>query len=111
MPIEPLVTTRWLADRLGSPELRVVDMRGHVRTRAVAEGVDEADYVGARDEYLAGHIPGAVYVDWTSDIVDPDDPVPAQIAPAEREPAADRQAYGKPAPVAGRPPLRNRRVE
>ncbi|MBD0253852.1 MAG: sulfurtransferase, partial [Rubrobacter sp.] len=30
------------------------------------------------------HIPGAVYVDWTRDITDPDDPVPAQIAPPER---------------------------
>ena len=27
---------------------------------------------------------GAVYVDWTSDIIDPDDPVPVQIAPPER---------------------------
>ncbi|HRA47607.1 MAG TPA: sulfurtransferase, partial [Thermomicrobiales bacterium] len=33
--------------------------------------------------YLAGHIPGAVFVDWTTDIADPNDPVPAQLAPPE----------------------------
>ena len=37
-----------------------------------------------RAEYLAGHIPGAVYVDWTRDIIDPDDPVPVQIAPPDQ---------------------------
>lgn len=81
---DPLVTTEWLAERLGDPGVRVVDMRGYVVTRAVAPGVEEAVYRGARDEYLAGHIPGAVYIDWTADIVDPDDPVPAQIAPPDR---------------------------
>jgi thiosulfate/3-mercaptopyruvate sulfurtransferase len=33
-----------------------------------------------REEYEAGHVPGAVFLDWTRDIVDPDDPVPSQIA-------------------------------
>jgi thiosulfate/3-mercaptopyruvate sulfurtransferase len=79
-----LVTTEWLAGHLGDPDVRVVDMRGYVVTRPVGPGVDEADYRGARDEYLAGHVPGAVYVDWTRDIIDPDDPVPVQIAPPER---------------------------
>ena len=59
-------------------------MRGSVVTHAPAPGVEQADYRGARGEYLAGHIPGAVYIDWTSDIIDPDDPVPVQIAPPER---------------------------
>ncbi len=79
-----LVTTEWLAEHLRDPDVRVVDMRGYVVTRPVGPGVDEADYRGARDEYLAAHIPGAVYVDWTRDIIDPDDPVPVQIAPPER---------------------------
>jgi thiosulfate/3-mercaptopyruvate sulfurtransferase len=55
-----------------------------VVTRPVAPGVEEAAYRGARDDYLAGHIPGAVYIDWTTDITDPDDPVPAQVAPPAR---------------------------
>jgi thiosulfate/3-mercaptopyruvate sulfurtransferase len=81
---DPLVTTDWLAEHLGDPNVRVVDMRGYVSTRPVAPGVEEATYQGASKEYHAEHIPGSVYIDWTRDIVDPDDPVPAQIAPPER---------------------------
>ncbi len=84
MASDPLVTTAWLEQHLEAPNLRVVDMRGYVTTRPTAPGVQEASYRGAPEEYLAGHIPGAVYIDWTRDIVDPDDPTPAQIAPAER---------------------------
>jgi thiosulfate/3-mercaptopyruvate sulfurtransferase len=83
-PIPPLVTTDWLEAHLNDPNLRIIDMRGYVTTRQVAPGVEEATYRGARDEYLAGHIPGAVSCDWTQDIVDPDDPVPAQLAPPDR---------------------------
>jgi len=75
-----IVTTDWLEDHLNDPDVRVVDVRGYVVTRPVEPGVEVAEYRGATDEYLAGHIPGAVYVDWTRDIVDLDDPVPAQIA-------------------------------
>ncbi len=78
-----LVETTWLAEHLHDPQLRIVDMRGYVRT-VEKDGVQDASYVGARDEYVQAHIPGAVYVDWTSDIIDPDDPVEAQIAPPER---------------------------
>ncbi len=84
MDTTPLVTTAWLQDHLHDPDLRVVDMRGYVTARPVGPGVEEATYRGASEEYLAGHIPGAVYVDWTADIVDPDDPVPAQVAPPDR---------------------------
>jgi thiosulfate/3-mercaptopyruvate sulfurtransferase len=80
MNTEPLVTTAWLAAHLHDKNVRVVDIRGFVTTRPVSPGVEHATYLGAREEYLAGHIPGAVYVDWTKDITDPDDPVPAQIA-------------------------------
>lgn len=79
-----LVETDWLAAHLRDPSLRVVDMRGVVATRGVGEGVQAAEYRGAREEYEAAHIPGAVYLDWTRDIVDPDDPVPAQVARPER---------------------------
>jgi thiosulfate/3-mercaptopyruvate sulfurtransferase len=84
MAHDPLVTTDWLQEHLRDPGLRVVDMRGYVTTRPVEPGVEDATYRGAYEEYRAGHIPGAVYVDWTTDIVDPADPVPAQIAPADR---------------------------
>jgi len=78
-----LVETSWLAEHLHDPNVRIVDMRGYVRT-VEHDGVQEASYVGARDEYEQGHIPGAIYIDWSSDIVDPGETVKAQIAPAER---------------------------
>jgi thiosulfate/3-mercaptopyruvate sulfurtransferase len=84
MVTDLIVSTQWLAEHLNDPAVRVVDMRGSVVTTQVSPGVEHADYRGARDEYLAAHIPGAVYIDWTRDIIDPDDPVPVQIAPAAR---------------------------
>lgn len=78
-----LVSTDWLENHLTDPNVRVVDMRGYVVSRPLEPGVEEAEYRGAETEYLANHIPGAVYVDWTRDIVDLDDPVPAQIAGPE----------------------------
>ena len=70
--------------------MRVVDIRGYVKTvdAGTGDGKQISTYVGARDEYDLSHIPGAVFVDWTADITDPDDPVPAQIASPERFAAA-----------------------
>lgn len=86
--LDPIVTTDWLQAHLTDPDLRVADLRGYVITKAIAPGVDEASYRGAEHEYRAEHIPGAIYIDWTRDIVDPDDPVPAQLAGPERFAAA-----------------------
>jgi thiosulfate/3-mercaptopyruvate sulfurtransferase len=80
---QPLVSTDWLAEHLDDPRIRVLDIRGYVSTRPVEPGVEEATYRGASEEFEAGHIPGAAFVDWTRDIIDPDDPVPAQIAPPD----------------------------
>ena len=88
MPPEPIVTTEWLEDHLDDPTVRVVDIRGYVSTKPDGPGVEVATYRGAPEEYRAGHIPGAVSIDWTVDIVDLDDPIPAQIADAERFAAA-----------------------
>src|SRR6266700_5164770 len=83
-----LVETSWLAEHLSDPHLRIVDMRGYVKTveRGEKDGVKlhDAQYVGARAEYEKGHIPGALYIDWSSDIIDPDAAVEAQIASPER---------------------------
>ncbi|WP_207890419.1 sulfurtransferase [Rubrobacter taiwanensis] len=82
---DPLVSTEWLAKHLNDPEIRPVDMRGYVKLQNDPErGTQRAEYTGAREEYEKAHIPGAVYVDWTRDIVDPEDPVPVQVAPPER---------------------------
>jgi thiosulfate/3-mercaptopyruvate sulfurtransferase len=84
MATDLIVSTQWLAERLNDPDVRVVDIRGHVVTSTVASGAEQAQYRGAKDEYLAAHMPGAVYIDWTADIIDPDDAVPVQIAPPAR---------------------------
>jgi thiosulfate/3-mercaptopyruvate sulfurtransferase len=86
---DPLVSTGWLENNLSEVpaadiNLRVVDIRGYVKKTDLGDGRQKAEYLGARDEYDEAHIPGAVYVDWTSDITDPDDPVSVQIAPPER---------------------------
>ncbi|HET8853259.1 MAG TPA: sulfurtransferase [Ktedonobacteraceae bacterium] len=78
-----LVEAAWLANHLNDPHIRIVDMRGYVRT-VEHNGIQNALYVGARDEYEHGHIPGALYIDWSSDIIDPDDSIEAQIAPPDR---------------------------
>jgi thiosulfate/3-mercaptopyruvate sulfurtransferase len=88
---QPLVSTDWLAEHLDDPRIRVLDIRGYVSTRPVEPGVEEATYRGAPEEFEAGHIPGSAFVDWTKDIINPDDPVPAQIAP----PALFARAMGE----------------
>ncbi|TMC23235.1 MAG: sulfurtransferase [Chloroflexi bacterium] len=80
-----LVETSWLAEHLNDPDMRIVDMRGYVRLveheGSQSTTIQDALYIGARAEYEQGHIPGAVYIDWSSDIVDHNDPVEAQVAP------------------------------
>lgn len=80
---DSLVSTDWLAEHLHDPNLRVIDIRGYVHARDIGGGHQEADYVGAPEEYAAGHLPGASFVDWTADIIDPENPVKVQIAPPE----------------------------
>jgi thiosulfate/3-mercaptopyruvate sulfurtransferase len=85
-----LVSTDWLEEHLLEPAVRVVDIRGYVKTvdAGTGDGKQISTYVGAKDEYDQAHIPGAVFVDWTTDIIDPDDPVSVQIASPERFKAA-----------------------
>jgi thiosulfate/3-mercaptopyruvate sulfurtransferase len=70
-----VVSTEWLAAHLTEAALRVIDIRGKVLPPG-----SKPRYVPKRQDYDASHIPGAVFVDWTRDIVDLEDPVPAQIA-------------------------------
>lgn len=79
-----LIETDELARHLDDSNIRIVDMRGYVKTQNNPDGSQTADYMGAREEYESGHIPGAIYLDWTEDIVDLDDSVPAQVAPSEK---------------------------
>jgi thiosulfate/3-mercaptopyruvate sulfurtransferase len=85
--IDPLVSTAWLAERLGDPDVRVVD--------ATLPLVGQSGH--GRDSYAAGHIPGAVFFDINA-IADPDTDLPHMLpsAPAFAEAAGalglDRRA-------------------
>ena len=58
--MDPLVTTAWLAERLGQPGLRVADVRWYLDPSR-----------RGRDAYAAGHIPGAVFLDVEADLSAP----------------------------------------
>jgi thiosulfate/3-mercaptopyruvate sulfurtransferase len=66
-----LVSTDWLRERLNDPTLVLVDVRWRERG-------------SGRASYEQGHIPGAVFLDWMTDIVDLGHPVAFMLAPPER---------------------------
>lgn len=73
------VTTEWLNEHLQDDNLRVVDIRG----RVLPATEPPPHYKSHHDEYKESHIPGAVFVDWTTDIVEPGSPS-YDIANADR---------------------------
>ena len=66
----PLVSTEWLASHLDDATLRIIDMRGSV----LPPSVPPPHYLTDRAGYTEAHIPGAVFVDWQVDIVEPGSP-------------------------------------
>jgi thiosulfate/3-mercaptopyruvate sulfurtransferase len=54
--------------------VQILDVRGRVMPQAPR-------YRAEPEAYRAGHIPGAVFVDWRRDFADRGDPVPVQLAP------------------------------
>ncbi len=77
---EALATTEWLAAHLDDRSVRVVDMRYYVQ---LAPGGSFRG-VSGRKAYAQGHIPGAVFVDFASDLADPEDDVPLNILSPDR---------------------------
>lgn len=71
MAQEFLVSTDWLAEHLEDDGLRILDCR-------FAFDHD------AREDYTAGHIPGALHLDWSKDLTDLDHEVDGMIAPPEK---------------------------
>lgn len=61
LPEGPLVTASWLAENLSRPELRVLDVRG----RSGPVGVRGTRRVALLEDFRAGHIPGARFLDWS----------------------------------------------
>lgn len=70
------VEIEWLAQHRGDPRLHAVD------TRSVPHGGVVAMPSG-REQYLAGHVPGAVHIDYAEDLSDPATPYAARVAPPE----------------------------
>ena len=70
--VDPLVSTAWLAERLGDPGVRIVD--------ATLPLVGQSGH--GRDSYVAGHIPGAVFFDINA-IADPDTDLPHMLPTPE----------------------------
>lgn len=64
---ELLASPDWLAEHLSRPGTRVVDCRYRV------------DGTG-RQVHAAGHIPGAIHLDWAHELIDTEDPLPFQLA-------------------------------
>src|SRR5690606_26550995 len=71
--MDDLVSTEWLAARLGEPGLVIVDATSH----ALDPSRD------ARAEFAAGHIPGALFLELDS-LKDASSPVPAALPSAEQ---------------------------
>lgn len=80
--MDALVSTEWLANELGASDLRILDASNHL------PGANRV----AREEYDAGHIPGAIFLDLAS-LVDTSSPVPSAL-PRPEQFAARMQALG-----------------
>jgi thiosulfate/3-mercaptopyruvate sulfurtransferase len=65
------VETEWLAQHLDDPQVRIVDLRYYW------------DHPGLED-YTAGHIPGAVYLQWDAELKDPAYPAKFMVLPPEK---------------------------
>lgn len=75
----PLVTTAWLATHLNDPDVRVIDVRWRSRYEN-GRGISFDDH----DDYLAGHIPGAVFAGMIADLSDPAHPIPDMLVGPEQ---------------------------
>jgi thiosulfate/3-mercaptopyruvate sulfurtransferase len=77
---DALVSTEWLAERLGAPDIKLADATWFLPPM----GRD------ARQEYARAHIPGAVYFD-IDDIADSDNPLPHMLPDAAKFASRARQ--------------------
>ena len=88
-----LVETDWLARHLGDPVLRLVDIRGIIRP----PDAPKPWYLPQLEAYRQSHVPGALFVDWTEDIVEPTAPVHMTVAgPARFKALMERLGIGDP---------------
>jgi thiosulfate/3-mercaptopyruvate sulfurtransferase len=74
----PFVDVDWLMQRLLHPRVRIVD------TRSTPHGAPGLKLPSGDEQYAAGHILGAVHLDYAEDLHDPATPYAARVAPPER---------------------------
>jgi thiosulfate/3-mercaptopyruvate sulfurtransferase len=73
-----LVSPAWLESRLADPGIRIVDATWYL----------PAEKRSARDEYAAAHVPGAIFLDLSTELADLSSPLRNTVAPPERLAAA-----------------------
>lgn len=73
-----IVSTHWLQDHLEDPDVRIVDIRG----KALVPEERSQAVLDHYQDYTQSHIPGAVFVNWVTDITD--DAQHKRIAPPEQ---------------------------
>jgi thiosulfate/3-mercaptopyruvate sulfurtransferase len=73
----PFVEIDWLRARLDDPGVRIVDARSMPHGAAVAGALTGAE------QYAAGHIPGAIALDYAHELADPATPYATRVAPPE----------------------------
>jgi thiosulfate/3-mercaptopyruvate sulfurtransferase len=75
-----LVSTGWVAEHLGDPDLRIFDATVHLRPSTPGPYKIES----GRADYEAAHIPGAAFIDLVRDLSDTDSPLGFTRLPADR---------------------------
>ena len=70
------VDIAWLAEHRADPRVRAVDARSVPHGGVVA-------MPSGREQYAAGHIPGAIHLDYADDLSDPATPYAARVAPPD----------------------------
>ncbi|MCA9892141.1 MAG: sulfurtransferase [Anaerolineae bacterium] len=68
--VDRFVTTEWLNNHLQDENVRIIDIRG----RVMPASEPPPHYYSHYQDYETSHIPGAIFVDWTTDIVEPGSP-------------------------------------
>eukprot|EP00250_Pteridium_aquilinum_P001927 c12135_g1_i1 orf=124-1209(-) len=81
--MDPVVSSDWLSHRLA--DVCILDVRGSVVTNSLEDGVEKSEYVMSYDDYLEGHIPGSVFIDWVKDGVDSTSDIPVQLTTDSEE--------------------------
>ncbi|MEO8114806.1 MAG: sulfurtransferase [Phenylobacterium sp.] len=75
-----LVSTAWLAENRGDPDLRVFDVTVHLRPATPGPYRIES----GRADYEGAHVPGAAFLDLARDLSDPEARLPFTMPPVER---------------------------